>query len=144
MTDFFETPMTPELLCSDIGQSLEFYVDTLGFTVQYARDEDGFAMLAYQGSRLMLDEIVPGSARSWIAADLEKPFGRGINLQIRTNDVNGVYARVQAASAQVFLPMEEKWYRRDDVLLGNRQFIVLDPDGYMLRFFEDIGTKSAV
>jgi hypothetical protein len=41
----------------------------------------------------------------------------------------------------LFVPLEERWYRRDDVLLGNRQFLVQDPDGYLLRFFEDLGER---
>ncbi len=42
-----------------------------------------------------------------------------------------------------FLPLEEKWYRRDEVALGVRQFIVQDPDGYLLRLSQDIGTRPA-
>jgi hypothetical protein len=55
-----------------------------------------------------------------------------------------LYARVRAAGATVFLDMEEKWYRRDaapSVEVGNRQFIVQDPDGYLLRFAEDLGVR---
>jgi hypothetical protein len=37
--------------------------------------------------------------------------------------------------------MEEKWYRREALLLGVRQFIVLDPDGYLLRLSQSLGTK---
>lgn len=87
MAEIIDTPMTPELMCSNIKTSLNFYVDVLGFTIQYQREEEGFAMLERQGSRLMLDEIIPGSKRSWISAPLEKPFGRGINFQIDTTDV---------------------------------------------------------
>jgi hypothetical protein len=32
--------------------------------------------------------------------------------------------------------------RANDVEVGNRQFIVLDPDGYMLRFVQDLGNKK--
>lgn len=38
--------------------------------------------------------------------------------------------------------MEEKWYRADDAYLGNKQFIVQDPDGFLLRFFEDLGERA--
>ena len=51
------TSLTPELSCSDIKKSLQFYTDTLGFIVQYQRPEDGFAMLERQGARIMLDQI---------------------------------------------------------------------------------------
>jgi hypothetical protein len=41
----------------------------------------------------------------------------------------------------IFLSLEEKWYRRGDMLLGCRQFIVQDPDGYLLRLSRSIGSK---
>jgi uncharacterized glyoxalase superfamily protein PhnB len=137
------TPLTPELYCTDIKVSLPFYTQVLGFTVQYQRPENGFAMLERQGSRIMLDQIVPGSPRTWLTAPLEAPFGRGINLQMATDKIDELYAHVQKAGARIFLPMEEKWYRCDDVHLGNRQFIVQDPDGYLLRFYKDLGERKS-
>src|ERR1700722_7056886 len=137
------TALTPELCCTDIKVSLPFYTDVLGFTVQYQRPENGFAMLERQGSRIMLDQIVPGSARTWLTAPLEAPFGRGINLQMETDKIDELYAQVQKAEARIFRPMEEKWYRCDDVYLGNRQFIVQDPDGYLLRFYKHLGERKS-
>ncbi len=140
---FLVTRMTPELICSDIKVSLPFYTKVLGFKIQFQREETGFAMLERQGARLMLDQFVPDSKRKWIAAPLEAPFGRGINLQIETDKVDALYSTVQKAQAPVFLPMEEKWYRCDDIYVGNKQFIVQDPDGYLLRFYEDLGDRQA-
>ena len=146
-TRHLSTALTPELHCTDIKTSLAFYVDVLGFVIQYQRPEDGFAMLIRQGSRLMLDQLhateVTGTNRTWIAGALEYPFGRGVNFQMETDKVDALYAKAQKSGAKIFLPMEEKWYRCDDALLGNRQFIVQDPDGYLLRFFEDLGERAA-
>ncbi len=140
------TPLTPELCCSNLTTSLHFYIDILGFSIQYQREEDQFAMLERQGSRIMLDEIrndyVSGAERTWISGPLEVPFGRGINLEIKTDKIDELYHRVQKAGANIFLPIEEKWYRAENVELGNRQFIVLDPDGFMLRFAQDLGERK--
>ena len=133
----FTTQLTPELYCSDLKMSLHFYLDVLGFKIQYQRQEEGFAMLERQGSRIMLEEI-NSNTRTWLTAPLEKPFGRGINFEIKTDKVDDLYVRVQHSTATVFLPLEEKWYRANDKRLGNRQFIVLDPDGYMLRFAQEL------
>ncbi len=135
-------PLIPELLITDIAVSLPFYTDVLGFAVAYQRPENNFAMLERQGAWIMLDQLVPGSDRSWIAGPLEKPFGRGMNLEIRTTNINELYATCQKAKAAIFLPIEEKWYRADDNYLGSRQFIVLDPDGYLLRFAESLGAAG--
>lgn len=142
MPSSVRTALTPELLVSSLDDSLKFYLDVMGFTVQYQRPETRFAMLERQGARLMIDEFAPTGKRPWIAGPLEKPFGRGINLEIQTTDIDALYARVQAAGIPIFLPIEDRWYRADDEYSGCRQFIVLDPDGYMLRMQSDIGTRT--
>lgn len=136
-----EPVLTPELYCSDYVKSLVFYTSVLGFQVLYAREEEGFAMLEREGARLMIDLI--GETRTWETGPLEKPYGRGINLQIQTSNVDALYLNVQKSGVSVFLEMEEKWYRADDIYVGNKQFLVQDPDGYLLRFFEDLGDRKA-
>lgn len=134
-------PLIPELLCSNVDVSVAFYTQVLGFKILYQRKETRFAMLEREGAQIMLDELDPESPRSWIAGPLEAPFGRGMNLEIGANDVKELYDRVTVSDAKVFLPLEDKWYRADDIDLGVRQFIVLDPDGYLLRFSERIGSR---
>jgi len=135
-------PLIPELACSDFATSLAFYTQALGFNVAYQRPEEGFAMLERQGAYLMIDQI--GIGRSWISTAMDYPFGHGVNLQMETTLVDALYARVLDWGAPIFLPMEEKWYRHDDLVHGNRQFIVQDPDGYLLRFCQDLGSRHAV
>ncbi len=36
---------------------------------------------------------------------------------------------------------EEKWYRADKIEVGQRQFLVMDPDGYLLRLVMDLGER---
>jgi len=131
--------LIPELACTSFKTSLEFYTKALGFSILYQRPESGFAMLERQGSQIMIDEIVPGNKRSWFAAPADPPFGRGINLSIATTEIDALYAHVQKAGTKIFLPIEDRWYRCDNIYLGCRQFIVLDPDGYLLRMTEDLG-----
>lgn len=58
---------------------------------------------------------------------------------IEIDEIDELYDFVQKDRAPVFLPIEEKRYRVDDALLVvNHQFIVLDPDSYMLRFSQNI------
>jgi catechol 2,3-dioxygenase-like lactoylglutathione lyase family enzyme len=132
--------LVPELICSDIANSLDFYVRVLGFAIVHQRPEERFAYLDREGAELMLEQP---TSRRLAAGELEPPYGRGINLQIEVANVDALYEAVQRAGAQVFLPLEERWYRRRDGELGNRQFVVQDPDGYLLRFFQGIGTRPA-
>ncbi|MFI4919084.1 MAG: bleomycin resistance protein [Legionellales bacterium] len=137
------TALTPELYCSNINISLYFYIEILGFKIQYQRKEEGFAMLERQGARIMLDEIKK-TGRTWLTGSLEAPFGRGINLEIRTNDVDKLYRQIQQHKVDIFLPIENRWYQAGNVQIGNRQFIVLDPDGYMLRFAQDLDAINLI
>jgi catechol 2,3-dioxygenase-like lactoylglutathione lyase family enzyme len=133
-------PLVPELVCTDVRVSLDIYCRVFGFKILYARPEQGFAYLDMNGAQIMLDQIEDGS---WLAAELSRPFGRGMNIQIDVENVDAIHRACHAEGLVIFRAMEEKWYRRDDVLLGCRQFIVQDPDGYLLRFAQSIGIRPA-
>ena len=132
--------LIPELEVEDLDRSLTFYTGIVGCTVLYARPEERFVFLELEGANLMLEEAA-GPGRRFHAAPLEHPFGRGVNFQIQVANADGLYARVLAAQLHVALPMEEQWYRRDDHEIGNRQFVVADPDVYLLRFFTALGQR---
>lgn len=134
-----DSKLVPELMCSDFEASLRFYKEVLGFSVLYARAEDRFAMLEREGAQIMIEQPV---GRAWVTGELVRPYGRGVNFEIACSDVDALYARVRASGAMVFLDKEEKWYRRDEAEVGNRQFIVQDPDGYLLRFAQDLGERA--
>ena len=135
-------PLVPELDVADLEASLAFYVGVLGFTVRYSRPEEQFAYLDREGAELML-EAAAGPGRRLRTAPLEHPYGRGMNLQIACSDVTALYARVTTTDAEVVVPLETRWYRAGDLELGNRQFVIADPDGYLLRFFQDLGERPA-
>src|SRR5580704_203509 len=130
--------LIPELDVSDLDRSLAFYVDVVGFSVLYGRREERFAFLDLAGARLMLEEAA-GPGRRFRTAPLERPFGRGVNFQIEVANVDDLHERVRKAGFDPVIPLEERWYRRDEMEFGNRQFVVADPDGYLLRFFSDKG-----
>jgi catechol 2,3-dioxygenase-like lactoylglutathione lyase family enzyme len=135
----WQPALVPELICSDLHRSMLFYVDVLGFDLAYQRTEDKFAFLTLGDAYLMLEQADTG--RKFLIGELEHPYGRGLNLQIKVPNVISLYAGVTTDGAPIHLPLEEKWYRIGDELAGNRQFVVEDPDGYLLRFFQDLGRK---
>lgn len=137
--------LVPELLCSDLKESLEFYLTLAGFRVLYDRPEEGFAYLDLEGAELMLEQAdaTDDDPRVWWTAPPHKPYGRGINFQIEVTDVDRIHRCLTQADWPLFRPMEEKWYRAGSVEVGNRQFLVQDPDGYLLRFCSDLGERPA-
>ncbi len=130
--------LVPELLVSDFAASLDFYVRLIGFAVRYDRPAEKFAYLDLGGAEIMIEQ----ETDFWLTAKREKPYGRGINLQIEVSDHDGILARLSAAGIALFRPVEDAWYRAGDVYAGNRQFLVQDPDGYLLRMFQDLGTTA--
>lgn len=130
--------LVPELLVRDLPRALAFYCEGCGFRVRYARPEDGFAYIERRGAQIMLEEI---SAEAWITAPLRPPFGRGVNFQIEVADVAALHDRLVAMHHPPFAPLETEWYREGDIEHGQTQFLVQDPDGYLLRFMQHLGER---
>lgn len=93
------------------------------------------------GAELMLEQPTR-SDRIFLAAPLTHPRGIGINLQIAVTDVEAIGKRCEDPGPNVFLSLEEHWYRRSDTGLCNRQFVVADLDDYLLRFAKDLGQRE--
>lgn len=74
----------------------------------------------------------------WLTAALEMPFGRGINFQIAVDNAQALAARVAQAGHPFFKDLHEARYRTGTGTISQRQFIIQDPDGYLLRFAERI------
>lgn len=133
--------LVPELVVSDIEESLKFWCDYLGFSILYERKEDFFAYLELNGAQVMLEQEDP-TDQSWQTGAMEKTFGRGINFQIEVEAIAPILARLEQANYSVFIPVEEHWYRADAIEFGQKQFLVQDPDGYLVRLIEDLGERK--
>ena len=131
--------LVPELLVTDYQTSFSFYIETLGFTVEYTRENPSFAYLSVEGSQLMIEERT--NHEWWVTGEMSYPYGRGINFQIEVDSLEQYANRLADDDYQLFREVQEEWYRVDDVEHGNREFLVQDPDGYLLRFMEHIGTR---
>lgn len=129
--------LVPELACADLGRSLWFYCDVLGATVLYDRPEEGFAYMDLQGAQFMLDRL----ENAWLTAAMEPPLGRGVNFQIAVASVAELSRRLANADVAAFLGPQTRWYRDGDIEHGQLQLLVQDPDGYLLRFAESLGTR---
>jgi len=128
--------LVPELNVSDFRASWRFYVETVGFTVRYRRREPRFAYLEFEGAQLMIEEL---HKDSWVPTDIARPFGRGMNLQLECTDVEALRDRVLGAGYELYRGMEDAWDETDEGWSGQRQFIIPDPDGYLLRFCQYLG-----
>ena len=136
--------LVPELYVSNLRVSLEFYQAVLGFRVEYERPEDRFVALSLGGAQLMLEEA-PSLARAtpaefeqgqWRPADLERPFGRGVNFEIRVDDIDAANERLATRGYPLLLDVHQKVYRLQSENRAVRQLLIADPDGYLIRLSE--------
>ncbi len=132
--------LIPEFKITNFQKSLDFYTKIAQFEVLYDRPEQEFAMLIREGAQIMIEAPTAGS-RTFDSGETIYPFGRGMHLQIRVSDIQGLYDNFKNNDYPLFLEMEEKWYRKNEEEVGNKQFVVQDPDGYLLRFYQDLGVR---
>jgi catechol 2,3-dioxygenase-like lactoylglutathione lyase family enzyme len=142
VTDEFYPSLVPELLVTDIDRSIEFWCVTCGFEVRYSRPEERFAYIALGTAHVMLEQV--GVGRNWLTAELEAPLGRGINFQISVPDTDAIVNALALAGVQLFMGLETRWYQRTDDEAGVKQFLVTDPDGYLIRFQSSLGRRPLV
>lgn len=125
----------PEFSVTNLENSLRFY-KTLGFKIEYERPENKFVFISLGEIQFMLQEIAEND--KWQIAPLTYPFGNGINFQLEVENVSAIYNNLKQNNYKIAYEIEENWYRQGNKLLGNKEFLVQDPDGYLLRFSEDL------
>lgn len=121
----------PELSVTNLENSLKFY-KTIGFKIEYDRPENKFVFISLGKIQFMLQEISDND--KWNIMELTYPFGNGINFQLEVNNVNEIYKNLKDNNYKITFEIEENWYRQGNRLLGNKEFLIQDPDGYLLRF----------
>ena len=108
-----------ELTVRDLDHSLALYT-ALGFTLE--RRDGSFAALRWGDRRLFLDE-----RRDVRPVGAPMPSGVGINIRILVPEVDRLWAVAGRLGLVVERPIGDRAY-------GLRDFTVLDPDGFGLRF----------
>ncbi|MEA2693963.1 MAG: hypothetical protein QOJ16_3350 [Acidobacteriota bacterium] len=107
--------ITPILRVTDLEASVAYYVERLGFSIQWRADP--VASVGRDGAALMLCAGDQGQAGAWVWGS--------------TSDVDALYAEFQRRGARLrHPPTNYPW--------GSRECQVSDPDGHVLRFGADL------
>ena len=113
----------PTLQAHDALALIDFYVNTFGFRRTAVYEHDGLVAHAQldwpAGGGIMLGSYRPGA--EWT----REPGTLG--AYVVTDDVDGVYERVQSAGATITRELAEQSY-------GGREFSVQDPEGNLWSF----------
>jgi len=110
-----------ELIVPEFAETLAFYA-AIGFEV--GRLTADFVALQGYGCRLFL------------ARDRAAQRVHGCNLRIVVDDVDAVYAQMMKADASILREPSDRGY-------GLRDFSVIDPNGFVLRFAQVINVTAS-
>ena len=121
--------LIPELSVSNISKSKEFYLK-LGFITKYERTRDKFCFLELEDNQIMIEE----NNNHWNTGKLEYPYGRGINLSMSVSNILELYRMVKDNNIPLFLDLETHEYEANGKIYYDKEFLIQDPDGYLLRF----------
>ena len=121
--------LIPELSVTDFEKSKKFY-QLLGFHVVYERKDDYFAFLQLENNQIMIEQI----NQHWNTGKLEYPFGRGINISMSVSNIDQFYIILKQKNVIFFKEFMVNKYQANDTIYEDKEFLIQDPDGYLLRF----------
>ena len=98
--------LIPELTVSDIEISKKFYLEILEFKLEYERVEDLFIFISKEG----------------------------INFEMNIEDVESLYNRIIKLGIKPFRELKKNIYKCNGEDICQNEFLIQDPDGYLLRF----------
>lgn len=122
--------MIPELSVFGIEQTKRFYND-LGFKIEYERAEEKFVFMSFQDSQFMFEQI---HDNGWNIGELIYPLGRGINFSIAVDDIEGLYKLVKTLNLEIYRELNRSIYQVNGTEETQTEFLIQDPNGYLLRF----------
>jgi catechol 2,3-dioxygenase-like lactoylglutathione lyase family enzyme len=115
------------LAVADVGRSVAFYRDVLGFEVEAVYDDPPYATLVLAGARLSLAEQGhPADDRPGIALEAPPdPSRANALLVVEVTDARAEHERLGGLGVRFLAdPYEPPW--------GGCRFFCVDPDGYLV------------
>lgn len=127
--DIVFNSLIPELSVSNIEKSKKFY-ENLGFKIIYERIENKFCFMQIEDNQIMIEE----KNDNWSVGKLEYPYGNGINISMAISDIENMYNELKRKQIDFFMDIKVSEYRVNGKIYQDKEFLIQDPDGYLLRF----------
>ncbi len=128
----------PEFLVTALPESLAFWTGPMGFRIAYSRPEQEFVYLEHPDGAQMMMYPRDGD---WEVGPMERPFGRGVVFQVYVADVAAHARAMEQAGIPFYVAPRERWRHWGDRQGGQREFLVQDPDGYLVMVAQRIGER---
>lgn len=126
--------LIPEISVKNIEKSKEFYISILGFKLEYERVLDKFIFLSFGEAQLMIEEI----NGYWSVGEISYPFGNGVNFQIYAENIDDIYKVCKEKNLIFFRELMINEYKVNNQIVTEKEFLIQDPDGYLIRFQKTI------
>jgi catechol 2,3-dioxygenase-like lactoylglutathione lyase family enzyme len=130
--------LVPELHVDDLERSLAFWRDACGFSIVFRRQEERFVFMERGRAQLMLCQR---HARYETGA-MDHPLGQGAMFQIYVADLEPLLAALEKIHWPLYEEPRQAWYRAGTRENGLHQFMVQDPDGYLIMFAHRLGARA--
>lgn len=128
--------LTPNLVVSNVEQSMAFYRDRLGFTiVTTVPDAPPYAFAIAMAGDVQVFFNSMDSAAEEYPSFKTMVMGGTLTLFFEVTGIEEAYAQL-APHVRVVMPLEKKWY-------GMTEFAFLDPDGYIITYAQRTEAPAA-
>jgi predicted lactoylglutathione lyase len=121
----------PEIPVRSVDKAAEYYVNVLGFSLDWGNDAGGIGGISQGDCRMFLTNAPFRAVRG-----PERPVIVWLNLSSR-QEVDELFERWQHAGATIVEAVEDKPWNL-------REFRVADPDGNQLRVFYDFNWEMSM
>ena len=112
--------MSPQLLVSDIDSSIEFYIKTLCFAIEF-RHEDLYAGIIKDGFSIHLTSGEPS-----VEERKNKRNNEDLDIVFSVEGIEYLYQELANKSIEFIQPLRDVSY--------GKEFYIADPDGYIIAF----------
>ncbi len=119
----------PEIPAANVDIATAYYVNALGFTLDWGGDQGGIAGISRGNCRLFITNPSFRAAHGNIG-----PILFWLNLDSKA-EVDELFAQWKAARAKIVSDPEDKPWKL-------REFTVADPDGNLIRVFYDFRSDT--
>lgn len=114
--------LSPQLLVTDLEDSIEFYTKKLGFEVDF-RYDDFYAGISKDGCSIHLKPGTPS-----IEERQNKRKNEDLDIVFSVDNIENLYEELLNRSVELIQPLRNMPY--------GKEFYVADPDGYIISFLE--------
>ncbi len=115
--------MSPQLLVTDMGRSIEFYTKKLGFDIDF-RYDDFYAGIGKYGFFIHLKIGNPSREERQ-----NRRNNGDLDIIFSVDGIEYLYEEILSKSVELIQPLRKMDY--------GKEFYVVDPDGYIIAFLEE-------